>query len=418
MKNSRALAPERWTMRKVKVTGSRRGGTLVLVAVSMVALLGMAGMVIDIGMLLKVRGEAQRAADAAALGGASAFLLSIGRAAESTQVVTRARQLADTNYMAGQHIDSLSEVTVTVIYDSQKVRVKVRRAVVPVWFARIFGMDAFPVGAEAAAVADYAGGALCTKPIAILDIWDDQDDDPNNNHLVDPSEDWEWDPGDIYGRYDPSFTPPQTGYGTDLRGVSRDWGRQLFLRDQGNSGATQCLDANGNKCLRPGYWALWGLPGEIKTPDIRAAMATCRTNSAFVDTAYQIHTGEISSVVGKPIEDAWDADPTAQWDPAAIDSVTGRTGSIVSVDFPDWRQSPRAWIMGLFDPAEAPTKVNTTIAFNNFALFFFEGCSKDGGVTLEKKCTPQHDLYGRYMGLAQGSGPGGGTLTRILRLVE
>ena len=93
--------------------------------------------------------------------------------------------------MAGQHIDSLSEVTVTVIYDSQKVRVKVRRAVVPVWFARIFGMNAFPIGATAAAVADYAGGAVCSKPVAVLDIWDDQDDDPNHNHLIDPGEDWE-----------------------------------------------------------------------------------------------------------------------------------------------------------------------------------------------------------------------------------
>jgi hypothetical protein len=74
--------------------------------------------------------------------------------------------------------------------------------------------------------------------------------------------------------------------------------------------------------------------------------------------------------------------------------------------------------MGLFDPAVAPTTVNTTLTLNNFALFFFEGCSKDGGVTLGNKCTPQHDLYGRYMGLAQGSGPGGGTLTRFLRLVE
>ena len=404
-------------MQVTTVACNRRGGTLVLVAVSMVALLGMAGMVIDIGMLLKVRGEAQRAADAAALAGASALLLDIGRAAESTQAVTRARQLADTNYMAGQHIDSLSEVTVTVVYDSQKVRVKVRRAVVPVWFARIFGMNDFPVGATAAAVADYAGGAVCSKPVAVLDIWDDQDDDPNHNHLIDPGEDWEWDPGDVYGRYDPSFTPPQTGYGTDLRSASRDWGRQLFLRDQGNSGATQCLDANGNKCLRPGYWALWGLPGEIKTPDIRAAMATCRTLSAFVDTAYQVHTGEISSVVGKPIEAMWDADPTAHWDPTAIDPVTGRTGSIVS-GFSDWRQSPRAWVMGLFEPSAAPTQVNATIKFNNFALFFFEGCSKNGGVTLGKKCTPQHDLYGRYMGLAQGSGQGGGTLTRILRLVE
>jgi hypothetical protein len=92
-------------------------------------------------------------------------------------------------------------------------------------------------------------------------------------------------------------------------------------------------------------------------------------------------------------------------------------GTIIS-GYPDWRQSPRAWIMALFEPAAAPTQANATISFNNFALFFFEGCSDDGGVTLDDKCTPGYDIYGRYMGVAQGSGPGGGTLTRLLRLVE
>lgn len=57
-------------------TGSdrtQRGATLVLVAVCLVALTGVGAVVIDLGMLLKARSDAQRAAEAGALAGASAF---------------------------------------------------------------------------------------------------------------------------------------------------------------------------------------------------------------------------------------------------------------------------------------------------------------------------------------------------------
>ncbi len=52
---------------------NRRGVSLVIFAISSVAIIGMAALAIDLGMLLRTRAEAQRAADAAALAGASAF---------------------------------------------------------------------------------------------------------------------------------------------------------------------------------------------------------------------------------------------------------------------------------------------------------------------------------------------------------
>src|SRR5262245_46304157 len=132
-----------------------QGATLVLYTIAMVAMMGMAALAIDLGMLRKAKAEAQRAADAAALAGASAFLLDLSRAQESTEAVHRARVLVDTNKMMGVKFDSVSELTVWVLYDSLKVRAMARRASVPTWFARIFGINALPVGAKAAAVADY-----------------------------------------------------------------------------------------------------------------------------------------------------------------------------------------------------------------------------------------------------------------------
>ncbi|MGH8359802.1 MAG: pilus assembly protein TadG-related protein, partial [Pseudomonas sp.] len=64
----------------MKITLRRRreqGQTILLVAVSLVALLGMAALAIDIVTLYVARAEAQRAADGAALAGAQ-MLVSTG----------------------------------------------------------------------------------------------------------------------------------------------------------------------------------------------------------------------------------------------------------------------------------------------------------------------------------------------------
>ncbi len=51
-----------------------RGAAMVLVAVSLVVLLGMVALAVDLGMLLEARTESQRVADSAALAGAGWLL--------------------------------------------------------------------------------------------------------------------------------------------------------------------------------------------------------------------------------------------------------------------------------------------------------------------------------------------------------
>ena len=58
----------------MKPRRDERGSALVLYTVAMVGMMGMAALAIDLGMLRKARAEAQRAADASALAGASAIL--------------------------------------------------------------------------------------------------------------------------------------------------------------------------------------------------------------------------------------------------------------------------------------------------------------------------------------------------------
>src|SRR5215204_3706346 len=53
----------------------RRGVTLVMMGLMLFLILGMSALVVDYGMIKASKAEAQRAVDAAALAGASAFLI-------------------------------------------------------------------------------------------------------------------------------------------------------------------------------------------------------------------------------------------------------------------------------------------------------------------------------------------------------
>ena len=405
-----------------------RGVSLVLVAISLVAIMGMAALAIDLGMLLKVRAEAQRAADAAALAGASAFLLDQPRAAESTLAVTRAYRLADTNYMAGAKIDTTSEVTVKVLWDSSKVRVRVRRAAIPIWFAQVFGVfgmaqKSFPVGAKAAAVADYASGTKCVKPLAMADMWDDVNGDINpRNQVPDVGETWLYArPPDIYNRanYDPLIDGSGTGYGSAFRDpTGRDWGYRIVLRPSVNGQGEPCPGTlQGNKCFMPGWWGLWG--GQTKT--MVDMMAGCDTTTRSVGVPYDTEAGW-RGPIAQAEGDVYNMDPGAQWNGALTDAQTGKLGTVTGSSYTtDWRASPRVWIMAIFDPNLLPAKANATIRFNNFMLFFFEGCMNNNGTgQINANCGPQTLTIGRFLGIAAGTatGPSPGTMIRILRLVE
>jgi len=404
----------------------------VLLAISLVAIMGVAALGIDLGMLLKVRAEAQRAADAAALAGASAFLQDQPRATEEALAVSRAKQLADTNYMAGAKIDTASEVTVTVLWDSSKVRVKVRRAAVPTWFAQVFGWRSVPVGAKAAAVADYATGTKCTKPIAIPDFWDDNDNDTDGNNLPNGTEKWLYTkPPDVYqpanyGNVDGAGT----GYGSVLRdATTRDWGMRVVLRPSINSTdpTTPCTGTlQGGKCYIPGWWGLWGETNRIV--DMMYSCTTLSTNPGIDTTTWQVATPYDAKTgwtsIAKAIEDIYNLDPGASWGDALPDVESGKVGRVTGSAWGEqnWRASPRVWIMAMVPPDGIP-KANEQIRFNNFMLFFFEGCMDNGGskpFNSPIKCKTDDVVVGRFAGLAKGTatGPSPGTMTRILRLVE
>lgn len=396
---------------------ARRGAALPLVALAMAALLGMCALAIDLGMAFTARSEAQRVADAAALAGGSAFLDFL--AADATQPATdRAYEYALRNTVRNVAVDS-SEVQVEVIPDSMKVRVRIARAALPTWFARVVGIDQVDVGAQAAAQAFQAGEALCLKPFAVPDLWHDADDDNNpTNRIWDPGETWRLgsSPGDYYQAWGgQAETAYDTGYGSLWRGPARDFGRRVQIK---------LSDPNSDYQLEPSIFLPWRIPED---PDMgtcdrgggggndsgaaayRNNICECNNSPVEIGQPYDIEPGNMIGPTNQGIDELMREDPNAYWDPnfgpqgGIRGSSAGPDGSFTS---------PRVIKVGLFDPTQITGPGMQSIRFNNFALFFLEG-----------QGSQRDPVLARFLYFAGGSGEGSGgpnvgTLVLYLRLVE
>ncbi|MCG6986957.1 MAG: pilus assembly protein TadG-related protein [Gemmatimonadetes bacterium] len=241
------------------------GSVALIVVLGMAAFLGLLALGIDLGALFNARSEAQRAADAAALAGASAFLDTPPGQIQQT-AVERAKQYASSNEIRNQPIDP-ADISVRVNLDSATVSVGVRRNGVPTWFARLVGIDSVDIGADATAWAGEAGAAQCVKPFALPDMWYEATQDLNHNRIWDPDEHWKYDPatGDRYAGYTgPGGSSDQTGYGSTWRNGDADSQGQTYNRDYGRRvtlKVTQPSDA-----YVPSFFLPWVLPPDQSQP--------------------------------------------------------------------------------------------------------------------------------------------------------
>jgi Flp pilus assembly protein TadG len=141
------------------VTGRRneRGQSLVLAVVALVALLGMAALVLDVGSWYRAKRQLQSTADASALAGAQAL----------PDTPATAGSLART--YAGKNTPDLSSTDVSIstnIVPNDRITVSVKRPS-PGFFARLFGLDSVQVGARATAQTEGMSSAKYVAPIAV-----------------------------------------------------------------------------------------------------------------------------------------------------------------------------------------------------------------------------------------------------------
>jgi hypothetical protein len=396
------------------VVHDERGGTLVLVAVVLVALFGLAALSVDVGMGYTAKIEAQRAADAGALAGASAFL-DFQAADAVVPAEARAYDFALRNEIRNIPVDS-PEVTVQVLPDSFKVRVWVERQAIGTWFARLIGFDQLTVVAMAAAQATEAGSARCLKPIALPDMWHDADDDDNGDRVWDEGEEWNLGshPDDRYIPYEgPGGPAGATGYGSEWRGPQQDFGRQISLKSP---------DPNAEYVPNPGTFLPWRLPvdEDQETCDTgggggqdagaavyRQNLCSCNDSQIELGAEYEIQTGNMVGPTAQGIDELTSEDPNAWWDPTMNDNRGGIQDSQYGGD---GMTSPRVVRLAIFDPTEIEGSGMQTIRFNNFALMF-----------IEDQQSLQDPILGRFLYYVSGeesAGPATGSLVRYLRLVE
>ncbi len=392
---------------------SERGGALTLTAVSLTALIGAAAIAIDLGMLYKARGDAERAAEAGALAGASAFMDLVG--ADSLTIHnaadTRARELAMANGILNKQVVAGEVQSVSVRFSEQLVRVTVGRTNVGTWFAKILGAYAIPVNATAAARVEGSDEVSCVKPFMIPDAWGESAQDANDNGLEDPAENWTFDPasGDTYAPFESQPLDVETGFGSDFRNAALDasnriyagdFGRQLTLTpgDPGNASGTP----DGMNSYR--LWTFDG--GSTGNPDLRQAIEGCREGSLGLGDLFQSVPGAPSGLdVANSVQQLINRDPGAHYDET--------TGVVEGSSFPDWRSSPRVMRIALYDPSDMATLGNgpAPVQFNNVALFFLEGVDANAAIS------------GRFYYYVNGagspaSGGSSGSLVKHVRLVE
>jgi putative Flp pilus-assembly TadE/G-like protein len=134
---------------------SEGGQAVVLTLVFMTAMLGMAALVIDVGSWFRAQRDTQRVADAAALAGAQALPESTGQARSFAIEYTNKNPIIGT------------PGTPTITFPaSSTIKVHVSKPVNG-FFSKIFGIDSFNVGADAAARAMKPGKARWAAPIGV-----------------------------------------------------------------------------------------------------------------------------------------------------------------------------------------------------------------------------------------------------------
>jgi hypothetical protein len=243
-----------------------RGSVMVVVALTLAGLMGIIALGVDLGALFNARSEAQRAADAAALAGASAFLdFQDGQAVRAAQ--GRAMTFATSNSIRDEAI-APEEVSVWVDLDDATVRASIRREGLSTWFAQLFGVTEVDVGAEATAWAAEAGAAQCVKPFAVPDLWNETTDDTNGNRIWDENEQWRYDPsnGDRYDGFSGGGgSSSETGYGSDWRDSGVDSEGRRYDGDYGRRITIKATDPRA--AFQPSFFLPWAMPADGGQPE-------------------------------------------------------------------------------------------------------------------------------------------------------
>ncbi len=371
-----------------------RGMTFVFVGMGFMAFMAATTLAVDVGMFMTAKSQAQNAADAGALAGATALAFNdFNDRSASGPAVQSAIGTAQANAIIGG-VPSVLPADVTFPNDpaGQPTRVAVqvfrtagRSNAIPTLIGPVFGVPTVSIGARATAEASPANAETCVMPFTIPDKWQEN---------TDPV----WDPDDTFDLfkkngqplpnqdvYIPPGQPGATGYS-----VANDTGLQLVLKTN-----------NQNKTA-PSFYNPWDLPGSVGGNDYRNNIATCNTHIVKMGDPMSAEPGNMVGPTSQGIGDLVAKDPGAYWD--------GTCNCVKGSAFPI---SPRIAVIPLYDPVVYETGKhngnNASLTAVNFLGFFIEPMQ---GNQVVGRITP-------VGGLVSGNGPlATGAFPKAIRLVQ
>jgi Flp pilus assembly protein TadG len=384
-----------------------RGMSFVFVGLSFMAFMAASMLAIDVGMLMTARTQAQNAADAGALAGATALVFnSFTDHSNSGPAVTSAINTARANLVIGQS-PSVTPADVTFPADpatgqSDLVEVTVYRTAVranPVatLIAQFFGTPTADISATARAIAAPAGAETCVLPFTIPDKWIEQQCPPQT---------CPWAPTDTFDMY-------------ASQGNNQNTGAPLPNPDiyvaPGNTGATgynpatdrglrMVLKNNNQNKVAPSMYNAWDLPGSVGGDDYRANIATCNPNLIKIGDNMPPENGNMTGPTQQGVDDLMLLDPNAHWD-STCNCVKGSAFPV----------SPRIRIVPLYDPVaytegQHSGKSQPVLRVVNYLGFFVEDVTGGGDVT--GRLTP---ITGKIL---PGGQPATGAFAQAIMLVK
>jgi Flp pilus assembly protein TadG len=377
-----------------RLRDDQSGMSYVFIGMGMMAFVSASMLAIDVGMVVTSRNQAQNAADAAALAGATALLYDdFDDRSPSGPAVTGAIAAGTANTVMGGTV-TITPADIQFLNDAAGQPTRVRATVyrtgtngVQTWIRSIFDQEyRADISATATAEAAPANAMTCVKPFTVPDRWIEKQTPP-------------WDPNDTFDMLDDKGKPlanpdiyiPASESGYTGYNAERDKG--LVVRLKGD---------NATK-LAPSFYQPWAIPGSTGGDDYRDNIANCNTTIVPFGAILTPEPGFMVGPTKQGMDELIAKDPSAYWDES--------TNSVVS----DKHPSPRVVAIPLFDPEyyETGKKNGKTADLKavNFLGFFVEEMH---GKEVIGRVTP-------IGGLRKGSGYGPapeGAFPKVIRLVQ
>ena len=354
-----------------RVRHDESGMSYAFIGMGMMAFLSASMLAIDVGMLMTSRGQAQTAADAGALAGATALVFNnYSDRTPTGPAVTNAKSAALANQVMGKNV-SVTDADITFPLGptglDNRVRADVYRTTargnpVDTLIARFFGVNTADIDATATAEASKANAMTCVKPFTIPDRWTEKQT---------PG----WDVNDTYEAYShpqgvplanpdvyiPANQPGYTGYN-----ATRDQGMRLMIRA-----------GTGNQ-INPTFYFSLAIGAVTGGAEYDWNIANCNTTTMYWGDPLLQEPGNMVGPTVSGVQILYNKDPGAYWDTGCNCMKGSKFGN-----------SPRVFPIPLYDPeyyASGKTQGRfADLKVANWIGFFLEDIQ---GNTIHGRITP------------------------------